>query len=151
LVRPLVCVNGIIIYEGKILLIKRNKEPFKGHWSLVGGKVEEEMPEEAMLREVKEETGLDCSVKKLSGIFYEKVIKEDERHYLLFIYILEAPSKEVTECDEGELRWFDELPDRIAPADKIMIENKDNFSLKQFTTREVDGKFRVIEEKDLKN
>ena len=46
--------------EGKIALIKRGNEPSKGKWTIPGGIVElAESPESAVLREAKEETGLD--------------------------------------------------------------------------------------------
>ena len=36
-----VCVDGVYVKDGKILLLKRNVEPFKGFWHVVGGHVEE--------------------------------------------------------------------------------------------------------------
>jgi|SRR3989344_5030443 len=52
---------GCILYlDNKILLGKRAKEPFKGMWSIVGGKVEEdETIEDCVRREIKEELGLE--------------------------------------------------------------------------------------------
>ncbi len=51
-------VDCVCIEAGKILLIKRAKPPFKHHWCLPGGKVEEgEDFENAALRELEEETG----------------------------------------------------------------------------------------------
>lgn len=57
------CVNGVYIKYGKILLPKRNREPFNAYWHLVGGHVEEnETLKEALRREFKEETNLDIDV-----------------------------------------------------------------------------------------
>jgi len=51
----------LVYQDDKILLIKRGKEPYKGHWSLPGGSQEAgETLEEAARRELKEETGLEA-------------------------------------------------------------------------------------------
>ncbi|MEM3613618.1 MAG: NUDIX domain-containing protein, partial [Candidatus Bathyarchaeia archaeon] len=57
--QPVVGVGAIIICDGKILLEKRKGEPGRGKWSVPGGLVElGERAEDAVIREVKEETGL---------------------------------------------------------------------------------------------
>ena len=56
-------VDGICVKDGKILLVKRSCEPFKGFWHVVGGQVQKnEGLEEAIRREFKEETTLDIKV-----------------------------------------------------------------------------------------
>lgn len=57
---PKTTVGAIIEKDGKILLIKRNVEPFKGAWAIPGGHIEKyEKAEDAVRREIKEETKLD--------------------------------------------------------------------------------------------
>ncbi len=59
--------------EDKILLVKRNSRPGINKWSLPGGFVDlAETPEKACLRELKEETGLNASIKKLIGVYVQK-------------------------------------------------------------------------------
>jgi 8-oxo-dGTP diphosphatase len=67
--RPIPCVGAIIRDEaGRILLIKRGHEPEAGRWSLPGGRVEPgESDEEAVVREVLEETGLAVVCGRLAG------------------------------------------------------------------------------------
>jgi acetyl-CoA carboxylase carboxyl transferase subunit beta len=49
--------------DGRVLLVRRGRAPAKGDWSLPGGKLEPgESPEEAVVREVREETGLAVHV-----------------------------------------------------------------------------------------
>ena len=58
--QPVVGVGAVIIKDGKIALIKRGNEPARGKWTIPGGLVElAESPEQAVIRETKEETGLD--------------------------------------------------------------------------------------------
>lgn len=58
--KTVVCIDAIITDGVQILLIKRKYPPFKGMWALPGGKLEpDETLEECLIREVKEETGLD--------------------------------------------------------------------------------------------
>lgn len=63
------CVGAIISdAAGRLLLIKRGHEPGKGLWSLPGGRVEAgETDEQAVVREVLEETGLTVAVGRLVG------------------------------------------------------------------------------------
>lgn len=70
-VTPLVTTDCVIVdARGRVLLIKRGHEPFKGHFALPGGFVEAgETVEEACRREVKEETGLKPRKLQLIGVY----------------------------------------------------------------------------------
>jgi 8-oxo-dGTP diphosphatase len=58
---------------GEILLVKRGVEPGYGKWALPSGFIEiEETPEEACLRELKEETGLEGKIRKLVGVYSQE-------------------------------------------------------------------------------
>jgi 8-oxo-dGTP diphosphatase len=69
--RPLVvpCVGAVVHdADGRLLLIQRGHDPHRGSWSLPGGRVEAgESPEQAIVREVREETGLDVVPGRLVG------------------------------------------------------------------------------------
>ena len=70
--------------NGKILLIKRKNEPFKGKLALPGGFVEcGETTEEAIIREVKEETNIDIKVSGLLGVYSNP--KRDPRGHVVSI------------------------------------------------------------------
>jgi 8-oxo-dGTP diphosphatase len=61
--------GGLLIREEKVLLIQRGVEPNKGLWTLPGGYVEvDETPDQAVVREVAEETGLETWVLGLIGL-----------------------------------------------------------------------------------
>ena len=83
-------VDAIIPYQGKIIVIRRRNEPFKGYYALPGGIVEYgETVEEAVLREVKEETGLDVKIYKLVGVYSDP--KRDPRGHFVSICFITLP------------------------------------------------------------
>lgn len=54
------CVGGVVVHEGRLLVVRRAHEPGRGLWSVPGGRVEPgETLGEACVRELREETGLD--------------------------------------------------------------------------------------------
>jgi 8-oxo-dGTP diphosphatase len=81
-------VDAVIPYKGKVVLVERTNEPFKGYYALPGGIVEYgESVEEALLREVREETGLKGKVYKLVGIYSDP--KRDPRgHFVSACFIV---------------------------------------------------------------
>jgi 8-oxo-dGTP diphosphatase len=67
---PIVGVGGVIVQDGKAVIVRRGQEPRKGEWSLPGGLVElGETLVDATRREMKEETGLDVEVGPLVEMF----------------------------------------------------------------------------------
>jgi 8-oxo-dGTP diphosphatase len=89
--RPIVGVGGVIVDEGKVVLIRRRYEPLKGHWSLPGGMVEiGETLETALIREMREETGLVVDVGPVIEVF-DRITRDDDRrvryHFVLIDYV----------------------------------------------------------------
>ena len=68
--RPVVGVGGVTIHDGRALLIRRGCEPLKGEWSIPGGTLElGETIAEGVVRELREETGLEVKVLDLIEVF----------------------------------------------------------------------------------
>ena len=60
----------MVIHEGRVLLVKRGKEPLRGRWVVPGGTVEAgETLQEALVREVREETGLTVAPREVVTVF----------------------------------------------------------------------------------
>ena len=95
------------------LMLLRNKkinDINEGKWIGVGGKfLPGESPEECLIREVKEETGLTLTRFKFRG-FITFVQNKTETEYMC-LFTANEFSGDLMECDEGELRWI--------PKDKI--------------------------------
>jgi ADP-ribose pyrophosphatase YjhB (NUDIX family) len=68
--QPFVGVGGVVVQEGRALLIRRGGPPMKGEWSIPGGMLEVgETLEQGVIRELSEETGLDVRVVELIEVF----------------------------------------------------------------------------------
>ena len=84
--------------------VKKEKDINKDKWIGVGGHFEEgESPEECLLREVKEETGLELTSFRLRGIvtFTTDIYPKE----YMFLYTADSYEGEITECNEGNLEW----------------------------------------------
>jgi mutator protein MutT len=103
--RPILGVGALIFNRDKILLVERGKEPLKGYWSLPGGVLETgETLEQGVVREVREETGLEVKPVKVLEIF-ERIIRDAsgaaEYHYVLIDYICRITGGELSAADDA--------------------------------------------------
>ena len=125
--------------DGCYLMLYRNKKENdlnEGKWIGVGGHLEEnEAPEECVLREIKEETGLEVTNLRLRGII--TFILPDWGNELTFLYTAKTDTAETLPCSEGTLAWIPiaqipELP--LWEGDRIFLpllqSLQDCFSLK---------------------
>ena len=128
-----------IEHEGKYLMMHRVKKEHdinKDKWVGIGGHFEaDESPEECLLREAKEETGLTLTEYKQRGII--TFMSDRWQTEYMFLYTASAYEGEIGECNEGTLEWIDkekvyELP--LWEGDKIFFhlleEQRPHFSLK---------------------
>ena len=113
--------------EGKYLMLHRVKKHHDinaGKWIGVGGHVENgETPEEGLLREVKEETGLVLTAYRLRGLvtFLSDVCEPE----LMCVFTADAFDGEMIECDEGELAWVEKSDVLALPTwegDRVFLE-----------------------------
>ena len=108
--RPVVGVGAVVMKDGEVLLIQRGKPPKAGEWSLPGGGVElGETTEAAVLREVREETGLDVKRGPLIDAvdFIDSTDTGIRFHYILIDYLafwLSGDPKAGTDAQEA--RFF---------------------------------------------
>ncbi len=130
-----VCVFCIVICavvrDNEVLMIQRAKDPYKGYWSLPGGKIENrEHPEQAAEREVFEESGIRTRCKKVACINSETYAGDVEGHFLSLVCLLDYISGEISIGNEGIVQWFpiSSLPEKIVPNDPLLLKEALNGS-----------------------
>jgi len=105
-----VAVGAIIINDNKVLMVRRSRKPYKGTWMFPAGFVDYgEHPEETLIREVREETGLKVDEYKYYGLFQAPDDPRSPGHFTIFYEIL-AFSDQIFNNDEDEnveIKWFD--------------------------------------------
>ena len=114
---PITGVGGIIQKDGRVLLVKRGKEPNKGKWTVPGGVVEVgETLHEAVKREVMEECSIDVEVESVVDTFDAISRDEDGRvhyHFVIIDFMAKYVSGEIKAgSDAAECRWVapEEMP-----------------------------------------
>ena len=116
--------------------ISKKKDGNKDKWIGVGGHFEKgESPEECLLREVKEETGLELTSYQFRGIV--TFISNEWPDEYMCLYTADRYTGDIGNCDEGELVWVEKekiMDLNIWEGDKIflklLMENQPFFSLK---------------------
>jgi 8-oxo-dGTP diphosphatase len=96
-----VTVDGIVLVDGKLVCVRRGREPFKGRLALPGGFVEYgETVEEAVMREVREETGLETRVVRLVGV-YSDPARDPRGHTVGVVFVLEPAGGKLRAGDDA--------------------------------------------------
>ncbi len=104
--RPVVGVGAVIVRDGTALIVKRAHEPRKGEWSLPGGHLDlGESLEDAVRREVKEETGLDVTLGPVIETFDRVHRDADGRvryHFVIIDYVCWSGEGEAVAGSDAE-------------------------------------------------
>ncbi len=130
-VKSELCVGGVAVEDGKILLVRRAHRPAAGYWSIPGGRVENgETLEEAVKREMLEECGVEVEVGDV--VCVAEVIR-DEKHYVIVDFYVKLSGNVEAGGDAVEARWFDmeeasrreDVVDSARELLRIMLECRD--------------------------
>lgn len=108
--RPVVGVGGVVIFEGRVLLVRRGAPPFEGEWSIPGGMLETgETILEGVRRELAEETGMDVRVIDLIEVFERMSLDAEGKskyHYVVLDYFCEVIGGDACAgSDAAEVAW----------------------------------------------
>jgi ADP-ribose pyrophosphatase YjhB (NUDIX family) len=148
-----VLVMAINKQGDKILLVKRDKKPYKDYWSILAKKMQiKESVTQAALRCVKEEVQTNAKFKKTCAILHERLKENDEyKHAFLFVLTkVEVKENDEKTSNDKSLKWFDInkleknkfKKEKIIPSDVYMINN---FLKKKTVLSEI-----IMEEKNKK-
>ena len=108
---PLVGVGAVVVEAGRVLLVRRGREPLKGHWSLPGGVLEVgELLHAGVVHEVREETGLTVEPVELIELL-DRIHREGERvryHYVIADYLCSVTGGDLKAASDAEaVRWVE--------------------------------------------
>lgn len=124
--RPYLAVSAAVFRDRRVLIVRRAQPPGRGLYTLPGGAVEVgETLEQATIREVREETGLDIEPLALAG--YRQMIARDaagqvERHFVILPFAARWLAGEVALNEElAEARW-------LLPAELSELETTDGLA-----------------------
>ena len=120
---PKVAVAALVSNGNRVLLVRRAAVPRIGFWALPAGYMDaDELPEEAVVREVSEETGLTIRVLGLHGI--APLAGWAERRGILLLYTAQPVAGDSTADDVSEVRWFE--PEKV-PWSELAFESTAQF------------------------
>ncbi|MBZ5729196.1 MAG: NUDIX hydrolase [Acidobacteriia bacterium] len=108
--RPIVGVGAVVVDGERALVVRRATEPLKGEWSIPGGMLElGEKLREGIVREVREETGLDVEVFDVLDVFDSIFPDREGRtqyHYVLIDFLCRPMGGELqASSDVSEAKW----------------------------------------------
>ena len=130
--RPVVGVGGVVIADGRALLIRRGNPPLEGEWSIPGGTLEVgEMLLDAVRRELAEETGIEVRVGDLIEVF-ERIFPDGEGqpkyHFVILDYLCEAVrSTARAGSDVTDVAWAAE-----SELQKYLLNSHELIAVRQF-------------------
>jgi 8-oxo-dGTP diphosphatase len=120
-------VGAVVIHEGRVLLIRRGKEPLRGRWVVPGGTVElGETLEAAIVREVQEETGLVVVPREVVTVF-DRIERDGDivrYHYVIVDYLCEYVSgtpRAASDAEDVALVAREDLPRYDLPAKALEV------------------------------
>jgi 8-oxo-dGTP diphosphatase len=120
-----VSVDAVVVHEGNILLIRRGAEPDRGKWAIPGGYVGwDESAEDAVTRELKEETGLVAKKIMFLGV-YSSPARHPKQVIDIAYFITEFEGVPMFGDDAEDIRWFNlsALPKQMAFDHKKIISS----------------------------
>ncbi len=129
--RPRVGIVGIIIKEGKILMLKRKNSLGKGCWGFVGGHLEyKESWEDCLRREVKEEVDIEITNIRF-GTVTNDIFEKENKHYIGIFMVAEYLKGEIKnmepeKCEQIEWYSWDDLPEPLYQPILQILDRKFN-------------------------
>jgi 8-oxo-dGTP diphosphatase len=121
-------VDAVVIRDDEVLLIERGNEPWKGMLAFPGGFVEKgEDPELAVIRELKEECGIDGELIRILCV-RGSPIRDPRGHIVSLAYLVSADGEPTAGDDAATAKWYKISEVEEMAGDHLSILNEvDNF------------------------
>ena len=139
-------VGGLVVQDGRALLIQRNENPGRGNWTIPGGYVEhDENVEMAVVREIEEETGLHCAIQGMVGL-RNRMERGANSTYVVFLLrpiggeLISDPTPEIAEARFFSHDELDALA-ALSPFSRILSQEAIAGALTPLTVREIPSIF----------
>lgn len=99
-----ICVGGVVLKDDKVLLVRQKEGDLKGMWSIPWGYVNlDEFPDLAVLREIREEAGIEAKIEGLLGMQNYFYRGESQLHIIfLCSYVSGTPNPDMVETDKAQ-------------------------------------------------
>lgn len=124
---PQIAVGAVVVRDGRVLLVQRGQPPSEGLWAIPGGRVElGETLQEAVEREIKEETGL--TIRARHPVYTFDVILRDDAgrvqfHYVIVDLLADYVSGELRPGDDvRQARWVAPVELEKLPISQTTLE-----------------------------
>jgi ADP-ribose pyrophosphatase YjhB (NUDIX family) len=127
---PLPVILVAVMKKDKILMIKRNKRPYKNYWSMIGGKMMfDETFESSSIRQVEEKAGIKSAFVSINSVLHERVEEEGivKYSFILFFTKVAVKYEKFKDTSQGELKWFSVKQlenEKVIPSDYWLLKNK---------------------------
>jgi len=121
---PIPSVEAMIVRNDSLLFLRRKNSPAEGQWWFPGGRIRKgESLEEALSREVKQETGLEVKNHRLVNV-YSRVFPK--RHDITIVFLCKCNGEKIVLNDEhSEYKFFREIPNDLHPFLLRAIQDSD--------------------------
>jgi 8-oxo-dGTP diphosphatase len=131
-------VDAVVVHDGKILLVKRTKSLLEGgKWALVGGYMDrDETMEQAIRREVLEETGYQLTATTLLQVNSSPERRGEDRQNIQFLFVATAGDKTgAPDWESDAMQWFE--PDKLPNSSELAFDHEQALDLykKSLNTR----------------
>ena len=132
---PICCVDLVIHNKGKVLVIKRDEDPDKGKWAVIGGRVyKNEKLRETAIRKAYEEVGLKIQIEKQIGVYemiYDKTSFGEAKtgyHNIIIIFLAKPIDKDfkiIIDKTSSDFKWINKIEDNLCEyAKRILKDSK---------------------------
>lgn len=130
---PILCIDFVLVNNGKVLLTLRTKEPSKNQWWIQGGRVHKnEKLVDTVTRKAKEEVGIDVEIIRILGVYeimFEKGAFDLPVHDVAVCFLVKPKDNVKISLDHThqKYKWIDKIDEELHPYVKEVLNDSKIF------------------------